>query len=192
MNFPLQTLWILTIWSNIFLYFSFLSRHHAWTIFAAFSLYLGFIILCPRPVAFTFFILNFSFLPNFSWAKSTTPPLSILIRLKIVLSSAFNPLLLSIAKETYKNFGFLLSVFFFPPTTVVFNVCLSNVLSPKLLFNAISVSFKVFLFFDNKILLSLFIFCKTLYLSLNILSFADCKTVWELLIRFPSVSLLGS
>ena len=45
---------------------------------------------------------------------------------------------------------------------------------------------------DNNILLNLFIFCKTLYLSVNKSSFIEGTTVCLLLISLPSPSVFGS
>ena len=62
------------------------------------------------------------------------------------------------AKETYKNFGFLLTVRLAPPITVVFKVFLSKVFSAYVPRLKRSVSFDIFLFLANNILLNLFIF----------------------------------
>ena len=173
MNFPLQKLCILIICSKILLYFCFLSLHHIWTTFAAFSLYFGFTAVIPLPPVLALFILNLLFFWMLSWAKSTTPPLSNLIFLKIVLSSVLGPFALSIANDTYKNLFFRLVVLtlLFPSNIFAFvkvfrsNFFLGLSLSLKLRFSS-SESCDPFRL-DNNILLNLFIFCNTLYLSLN-------------------------
>ena len=77
--------------------FSFLSLRHAWTIFAAFSLYFGFTILCPLPVTLFFLILNFTFFPisscainlGFLFKVHFCPPIAVVI--KVLLWNIFSP-----------------------------------------------------------------------------------------------------
>ena len=182
MNFPLQTLCILTICSNIRLYLSLISLHQLCTILAAFSLYFGFRVVIPLPAIRAFLILNLLFFWIFSWAKSTTPPLSSLIFLKMVLSSVLGPFALSIAKDTYNNLFFrLFNLIGLLPVNILalVKVFLSNfvfVSSLKLLFK--SEESKEPFRLDNNILLNLFIFWRTLYLSLNKLSWFDGIITW--------------
>ena len=115
----------------------------------------------PLPPARAFFILNLLFFCKVSWAKSTTPPLSKRILLKIVLSSVFGPFALNIAKLTYKNlFLFLFLKVLFLSYTVLFKVVLSNLFLPSspILLLGLADSIVAPLFLANNILLNLFIF----------------------------------
>ena len=106
-----------------------------------------------------------------SCAKSTTPPLSNLIFLKIILSSAFGPLLDIIARDTYKNllfgiffdngeFDFDLSKLFILKGLWLFVLLIERLF--KLVF---SLYLLLLLFFlESNILLNLFILERTLYL----------------------------
>ena len=143
-----------------------------------------------------FFILYLVFFLS-SCAKSTTPPLSNLIFLKIILSSAFGPLLDNIAKETYKNL--LCGIFFIkgdPDLSCelilkgLLFLLLLLLLIFKLLFS--SYLFGLLFFLDNKILLNLFIFDKTLNLLVKISSAAPGKVTWEDSIKTPLLFLFGS
>ena len=106
------------------------SLHQAWMTLAALSLYFGFVyklLLVPFFLS-AFLILNLFFFLS-SWAKSTTPPLSNLILLKIGLSSHEGPLLDIIARETYKNLwsGERLKAFLVPLSSgLLAKVCLLN------------------------------------------------------------------
>ena len=150
-----------------------------------------------------FLILNLFFFLS-SWAKSTTPPFSNLIHLRIGLSSVAGPLLDSIARETYKNlFGerlkALLAVGF---SGLLAKVCLSKgflLLYELFLLYVLVSSTLSFLspgllafFCANNILLNLFILDNTLYLLLKTSSLAPGTVTCDFSNNNPFSLLFGS
>ena len=163
-------------------------------IFAAFSLNFGF--KWRKEVGLTLLntclILYFAFFLC-SWAKSTTPPFSILIFLKIILSSVLGPLLESIAKDTYKNLflGFFTDFSLIDLSRLSLLMLLLRLLFKRVFLLSSPINGLLFLF-DNRILLNLFIFAKTLYLLLKSSSWPPGTVTWVEPNKAPLLFLLGS